>query len=88
MNDASSPELGPMLYDEGAIDFRTRAREAIAATVAGRRARGDARIETIEFWSRPEEGAGCQVHPSLATHARMATELAALLAAKLGWERR
>ena len=79
--------LGPMLFDEGEINFRTLARNAIAATVADRRKLGDAKIETIEFWSEPQEGVGCQVHPSAATHRRMADELARLIETKLGWKR-
>jgi lysophospholipase L1-like esterase len=80
--------LGPMLFDEGAIDFRTLARDAIEATIADRRRQGDANVETIEFWSNPADGAGCQVHPSAATHRKMASELVRLLEAKLGWKRR
>lgn len=79
--------LGPMLFDEGKIDFRTLARNAIQATLAEGRARGDAKIEAIEFWSNPAEGAGCQFHPSLATHRRMADELAKLIETRLGWKR-
>jgi lysophospholipase L1-like esterase len=79
--------LGPMLYDEGAIDFRTRARKAIAATLAERRAAGDLRIEMIELWSDPADGVGCQVHPNRVTHRRMADELVRLLEARLGWRR-
>jgi len=79
--------LGPMLFDEGKIDFRTLARNAIQATLAERRERGDAKIEMIEFWSNPDEGAGCQFHPSLATHRRMADELAKVIETRLGWKR-
>jgi lysophospholipase L1-like esterase len=79
--------LGPMLFDEGDINFRTLARAAIAATIADARKQGDEKIAMIEFWSDPADGAGCQVHPSLATHRRMADQLVRLLEAKLGWKR-
>ena len=79
--------LGPMLFDEGDINFRTLARDAIFAALAGARQRGDGKIEMIEFWTDPDEGAGCQVHPNRVTHRRMADELARLLEAKLGWKR-
>jgi lysophospholipase L1-like esterase len=77
--------LGPMLYDEGEINYRSLARAAIEATVADRRARGDAAVEMIELWSDPADGVGCQVHPNRATHRRMAGELARLIEARLGW---
>jgi lysophospholipase L1-like esterase len=79
--------LGPMLSDASDSNLRTLAREAIQATLAASRDRGDANIETIEFWSNPEEGAGCQFHPSLATHRRMADELVKLIETRLGWKR-
>jgi len=79
--------LGPMLFDEGAINFRTLVRNAIAATIAERRGQGDERIEMIELWADPADGVGCQVHPNRVTHRRMADELVRLLEAKLGWKR-
>jgi lysophospholipase L1-like esterase len=79
--------VGPMLFDEGAINFRTLARDAVAATLADRRRQGDENVATIELWSDPQDGAGCQVHPSAATHRKMADELVKLLEAKLGWKR-
>jgi len=77
--------LGPMLYDEGAIDHRSRVRAATAAAIDGRRARGDDRIELLELWSDPADGVGCQVHPNRTTHRRMAGELVRLIEARLGW---
>jgi len=79
--------LGPMLFDEGEINFRTLVRNAIGATIADRRRQGDARIEMIELWADPADGVGCQVHPNRVTHRRMADELVRLLEAKLGWKR-
>jgi hypothetical protein len=49
------------------------------------RASGDSYIDLIEFWDNPAEGVGCDFHPNTRTHARMGTELAALLRRRLGW---
>ena len=77
--------IGPMLYDEGEVLFRSRARTAIQSVAATARAQGDQHIEVLELWSTAEEGYGCQFHPSATTHRRLATELTTLLRQRLGW---
>lgn len=63
-----------------------RAKEHLLHVIAARAAVGDTAIGLIEFAPiRPEEGLGCQWHPSAATQARMAETLVARLRADLGW---
>lgn len=63
-----------------------QAREHLSSVIAARAAAGDAALGLIEFEPiRPEEGRGCQWHPSAATQARMADTLVARLRADLGW---
>lgn len=80
--------LGPMLYDEGAVNYRTLVRSAIEATIAERSARGDTRVQLLELWTDPVDGVGCQFHPNRTTHRRMADDLVRLLEATLGWRPR
>jgi hypothetical protein len=74
--------LGSMLqgteYDQ--------ARGHLLRVIAERTAAGDAAIDFIEFTPiRPEEGLGCQWHPSAATQLRMADTLITRLRRDLGW---
>jgi hypothetical protein len=47
---------------------------------------GDTRVKAFTIGAiQSSEGFGCDWHPSLATHERMAGELAAVLRANLGW---
>ena len=72
--------IGPML---GGADLE-RAEAAIALAVERRRSAGDARVATHRMTTRNERP-GCDWHPGLETHRRMATELAAPIRAALGW---
>jgi lysophospholipase L1-like esterase len=80
--------LGPSLSDlwpQGTMTL-TRARTAIQATVDALGAAGDSRIFFLEFpLITASEGYGCDYHPSLATHARMAEQLESVLRSELGW---
>lgn len=72
--------VGPMLADDYPPQSRalSKARRAVLGLVAERRARGDSAISYLEmFGASPEEGYGCDYHPSLATHRRMADALVA-----------
>ena len=91
---ASYPEAelvcsnGPLLSDTWPEGARTlsRAREAIEDSVATLRREGDTRISYLEFPQvASHEGHGADYHPSLATHARMARQLAEHLRRVLGW---
>lgn len=77
--------VGPMLFDEGAINYRSLMRAVIEATIADRRAHGDTRIALLDLWNDPADGVGCQFHPNATTHRRMGDELARLLRSELGW---
>jgi lysophospholipase L1-like esterase len=80
--------LGPSLSDfwpEGATTL-TRAREAIRGTVDSLTSAGDSRVFFLEFpLITSSEGFGCDYHPTLATHARMAEQLEEAIASELGW---
>ena len=80
--------LGPMLSDDWPEGRRARstARDAIQGAIAALAAAGDARIHLVEFPVQDgSTGYGCDWHPSLATHERMAAQLEAALRAHLGW---
>jgi lysophospholipase L1-like esterase len=80
--------LGPMLTDTWPEDRKalTTARAGITGAVAALTAEGDAAVAFLEL--APQDGStgfGCDWHPSVATHARMARDLEAALRARLGW---
>jgi lysophospholipase L1-like esterase len=77
--------LGPMLSDEPERMWRTTVKQTIESVIEERKSKGDARLELLELWSDPADGAGCQVHPNLATHRKMAGSLVRLLESRLGW---
>lgn len=69
--------LGPMLADDyPQPQARSLMRAWLEAARAARARVGDTRLDFIEFWFDPAEGAGCDFHPNLRTHARMGRELA------------
>jgi lysophospholipase L1-like esterase len=72
--------VGPMLAGE---DLE-RARAAIARAVELRRSAGDARVAAHRM-ATPNGSPGCDWHPGVATHRRMAEELAIPVRAALGW---
>jgi lysophospholipase L1-like esterase len=72
--------VGPML---GGGDLE-RAEAGIAAAVRHRRSAGDVRV-TAHQMTTGNESPGCDWHPGIATHRRMAEELAVPLRAALGW---
>jgi lysophospholipase L1-like esterase len=74
--------IGPML----AGDALKQARTYIAAAVAAARAGGDARVSTFEVPAQsPADGYGCDYHPSVATHTKMAERLADEIRRVTGW---
>ncbi len=81
--------VGPMLNDfyppgEQAL---TRARDWISAVVAERSGQGDAKVWFLEFPEQDEavDGLGCDWHPSLSKHQKMAEQLTTFIGGKLGW---
>jgi lysophospholipase L1-like esterase len=78
--------LGPMLIDEpGRAMARTLARNWFGEMQADMVAHEAVSISSIELWTDPAEGAGCDSHPNKRTHARMGRELAGHLRAQLSW---
>ena len=77
--------LGPMLFDEGSVQHRTLMRAWLNEVRARRIAQGDHAIELLEVWTDPAEGLGCYAHPNHRTHARLGSELAALVKSRLRW---
>jgi lysophospholipase L1-like esterase len=75
--------LGPMLADDHPQpNARTLMRGWLGAAREARAEAGDARLDFIEFWFDPVEGAGCDFHPNLKTHARLGRELAEFIRAR------
>jgi lysophospholipase L1-like esterase len=72
--------VGPML---SGADLEA-ARAGIAAAVAVRAAAGDRDVEVWEM-NIANDAPGCDYHPSLATHQKMADALVAELKQRLGW---
>lgn len=80
--------LGPMLtdgYPEGRQAY-TIARSAMTAVVQRRVEAGDTKLSFFEVArAEPAEGLGCDWHPSLKTHARMAEAVIKELKTKAGF---
>jgi hypothetical protein len=72
--------IGPML---GGSDLE-RAESAIASAVAKRSAAGDRRVAFHRMVTANEDP-GCDWHPGMAIHRRIAAELAVPVRAALGW---
>jgi lysophospholipase L1-like esterase len=78
--------VGPMLADDfPQPNARSLAREWIGSVRDTLRAAGDSRVDSIELWFDPAEGAGCDFHPNVKTHMRLGRELAALIRERLSW---
>lgn len=72
--------VGPLLSGRD----RKRAEAAIASAVGTRKAAGDPRV-LFHSMKTQNEAPGCDYHPGIATHQRMAEELAQPLRTALGW---
>jgi len=74
--------LGSMLSGES----YTKAGTYLKAVIAERAAAGDKNLTLLEFGSQDSaDGLGCDYHPSLKTHQKMADKLTAALKADLAW---
>jgi lysophospholipase L1-like esterase len=75
--------LGPML---GGAQY-LQASGYLQGVVAARAAAGDKNLTVLEFGSQDmaADGIGCDYHPSLKTHQKMADKMTAALQADLGW---
>ncbi len=75
--------VGPML---GGPDY-DKAKAYLNGVIAARAALGDRNLALLLFDTQNAQGdgLGCDYHPSLATHQKMAAKLVATLQADLGW---
>lgn len=78
--------FGPMLAEDAPQpQARTITRTWMKRIESDFHAHVDARVASLELWIDPQEGLGCDSHPTVRTHQRMGKELAALLREKLKW---
>jgi lysophospholipase L1-like esterase len=74
--------VGPML---GGSQY-TQAKTYLNGVISTRAGAGDKNLALLEFGTQdPADGLGCDSHPSLKTHQKMADKLDAALKADLGW---
>jgi lysophospholipase L1-like esterase len=75
--------VGPMLSG----DSYTKDAAYLKAVITSRANAGDKNLTLLEFGSQDgnADGLGCDYHPSLKTHQKMADKLIAVLKADLGW---
>jgi len=75
--------LGTML----SADDYAKASTYLKAVIAARATAGDTNLTLLEFGIQDgnADGLGCDYHPSLKTHQKMADKLQAALKADLGW---
>lgn len=77
--------LGPMLADDYPQPHaRSTLKRWLLALKREREQRGT-KVDFIEQWIDPAEGMGCDFHPNLRTHARLARELSTALRSLMGW---
>ena len=63
----------------------TQARTYITGVQSSLAAAGDAHVSFFEFDQQKTGEIGCDYHPNLVTHQKMATKLTAAIKAKMGW---
>ncbi|HYQ43615.1 MAG TPA: SGNH/GDSL hydrolase family protein [Polyangiaceae bacterium] len=75
--------IGSMLNGDG----YTKALAYLKAVIDARASAGDKNLTLLEFGSQDgnADGLGCDYHPSLKTHQKMADKLVAALKADMGW---
>lgn len=78
--------LGPMLFDDPPRSMQRSIMRGWLSQIENEwRTAVDNRIASIELWTDPAEGIGCDSHPNVRTHQRFGDELATLLREHLGW---
>lgn len=80
--------LGPLLNDSWPPERRSLStvRQALQNVVAARKNAGDTGVHFFEFGGlRTTEGLGCDYHPSVLTHQRMAQEFLSALPEDFAW---
>ncbi|MDD5308034.1 MAG: SGNH/GDSL hydrolase family protein [Deltaproteobacteria bacterium] len=78
--------IGPLLFDEPGRMWRTAVKDVIDSVILERGRAGDARLALLDVWFDPADGVGCQFHPNLITHRKIAAELVRIVEARLGWK--
>lgn len=78
--------VGPLLCDEPDRMWRTAVKNVIDSVIFERGRAGDHRLAPFEIWSNPADGYGCQFHPNLVTHRKIAWELVREVEEHLGWK--
>ena len=73
--------VSPMLGGSSYASLKTH----LQSVMALRAAQGDTNLKLMEFTTDPNDGYGCDWHPSLATHQKMAAVMVSSLQADLGW---
>jgi lysophospholipase L1-like esterase len=75
--------LGPMLDGANLTQARTYLNSVVSTVKSG----GDAHVSFLEFAEQniTADGGGCDYHPSLKTHQKMASTLTAAIETKMGW---
>lgn len=75
--------VGPML---GGTDY-DKAKVYLEGVIAARKTAGDSNLVVLPFATQDgtNDGLGCDYHPSLKTHQKMADQLVTTLKADLGW---
>jgi len=77
--------VSPMLADDSPQpNARANLKRWLTTLKAECEQRGT-KVTLLEQWTYPNEGLGCDYHPSLRTHERLGRELATALRAQTGW---
>ncbi len=65
----------------------TQATQYVQSVVTARHTAGDTAVSYVDFGEQDQaaDGIGCDYHPSLATHQKLATKLTAAIKLVTGW---
>ncbi len=77
--------LGPMLADDHPQPNARSILRRWLALLKHEREQAGAKVSLVEQWVDPREGMGCDFHPNVRTHARLAHELSETLRKLCGW---
>lgn len=77
--------VSPMLADDSPQPNARATLKRWLTTLKAECEQRGTKVTLLEQWTYPDEGLGCDYHPSLRTHERLGHELAATLRAQTGW---
>ncbi len=77
--------LGPMLSDDHPQPHARSTLRRWLSLLKREREQAFAKVGLLEQWARPAEGLGCDFHPNLRSHARLANELSQALRKLCEW---